>query len=127
MNASRPRLSVLKRFRCACEGIVHVLRTQRNAPLHVLGIAGVIALGLWLGIDRTEWALVATVTALVVVAEALNTAIETVVDHVQPDHHPLAKVSKDVAAGAVLLAVVAAVIVGLLVFLPPLLDRLQSL
>jgi len=84
----------------------------------------VLALGLWLGLNLTEWAILVVTMAVVFVAEFVNTAVEAAVDLVTEDRHPLARIAKDVAAGGVLVAAVLAVIVGLLILGPPLWSRL---
>jgi diacylglycerol kinase (ATP) len=78
-------------------------------------------------LDTLEWAVIVLTTAMVFTAEFLNTAIEAVVDLASPEKHPLAKVGKDVGAGAVLIAAIAAVWVGLLILGPHLWTRLASL
>jgi diacylglycerol kinase len=105
----------------ALRGIGVLLATQANARLHAAATVTVVALGVWLHIEPLEWALLAAVIGLVFCAEALNTAIEILTDLVSPRWHALARDAKDVAAGAVLLASVAALAVGLWVFLPRLL------
>ena len=72
-------------------------------------------------LDRFEWLVLTLTIAIVLAAEGINTALEAVVDLASPDYHPLAKIAKDVGAGTVLLTAIAAVIVGLLLFLPRLL------
>lgn len=114
-------------FGHAFRGWGHVLKTQQNAWIHSLIAVIVFALGLWLGLTPQEWAILVVVIAMVFTAEFINTAIEAVVDLASPAHHPLAKVGKDVGAGAVLVAALAAVIVGLLVLGPPLWAKLSSL
>ncbi len=111
----------------AARGWWYVVRTQRNAWIHVSITAAIVIVSFWLGLDARDWAVLLTVTALVFVAEFLNTAIEVVVDLASPQIHPLAKVAKDVGAGAVLLAAIAAVLVGLLILGPPLWARLSTL
>jgi diacylglycerol kinase len=111
-------------FRYAFEGIVHVLKTQPNARVHVAISLAVIGLGLWLGLSPAEWAIVVVTMAVVFVAEFVNTAVEAAVDLVTEDRRPLAKVAKDAAAGGVLVAAILAVIVGLLILGPPLWERL---
>jgi len=78
----------------------------------------VVALGWWLGVSWLEWVALTLAIALVMGAEALNTALEYVVDLASPEWHPLARDAKDVAAGAVLLCSVGAAVVGLVVFVP---------
>lgn len=114
-------------FGHAARGWWYVLRTQRNAWIHVTITGAVVALSLWLGLSARDWAVIVTITALVFVSEFLNTAIEVVVDLASPQIHPLAKVAKDVGAGAVLLAAVGAVLVGLLILGPPLWARVSTL
>jgi diacylglycerol kinase len=84
----------------------------------------VIALGAWLSLSRIEWAILALTMGLVWTAEFFNTALEAVVDLASPDIHPLAKVSKDVGAAAVLIAAITSVVVGLAILGPPLWARL---
>lgn len=113
--------TLVSSFRYAFAGIRYLLWTQRNAKIHsAIGVFAII-LGLLLRLDHAEWlALVVTIT-IVFVAEGFNTAIEATVDLAMPEYHPLAKTAKDVAAGTVLLTAIAAVTIGLLVFLPHLL------
>ncbi|MYC97188.1 MAG: diacylglycerol kinase family protein [Caldilineaceae bacterium SB0661_bin_32] len=102
----------------AIAGMNHALKSQRNLRIHFTVAAAVVIAGLVLRISRTEWAVVVTLIALVIGLELLNTAIEALVDLASPVPHPLAKVAKDTAAGAILVAAVGSAIVGLLVFLP---------
>lgn len=114
-------------FGYAFRGLGYVVRTQRNAWIHVVIAAGVLAVSVWLQLSQVEWAVIVLTMAMVFTAELLNTAIEAVVDLASPQKHPLAKVGKDVGAGAVLIAAVAAVVVGLLVLWPRLWTRLAPL
>jgi diacylglycerol kinase len=113
-------------FGHAFRGWWYVLRTQRNAAIHVVIAIAVFAASVWLRLDSLDWAILILTTAMVFTAEFLNTAIEAVVDLASPQRHPLAKVGKDVGAGAVLIAAVAAVLVGALVLGPPLWARLVA-
>lgn len=112
--------NLLKSFRFAFVGLWYALRTQRNMRIHLSIAAGVIALGLWLGLSYTQWAVLALTIGFVLVGEMLNTVVETLMDLVSPDYHPLAKIVKDVTAAAVLLGAIISVIVGLLILGPPL-------
>ncbi|MGE5463695.1 MAG: diacylglycerol kinase family protein [Syntrophothermus sp.] len=114
-------------FRYAFHGWGYVLRTQHNAWIHSLIASVVIVLGLWLGIEPRDWAILVLTIAMVFTAEFINTAIEAVVDLASPSHHPLAKVGKDVGAAAVLIAALAAILVGLLILGPPLWAKLTIL
>jgi diacylglycerol kinase len=87
----------------------------------------VVTVGLWLGLSPTHWAIIVLTIAMVFTAEFINTAIEAVVDLASPVHHPLAKVGKDVGAGAVLVAALAGIVIGLLIIGPPLWAKLLSL
>ena len=120
-------VSRLRSIGYALRGWWYVLRTQRNAWLHVIIAAAVFMLSLWLGLGTQDWAIIVLTTAMVFAAEFLNTAIEAVVDLASPQKHPLAKVGKDVGAGAVLIAAAAAVVVGVLIMGPPLWARLSPL
>lgn len=114
-------------FGHAFRGWGHVLKTQQNAWIHSLIASLVIVLGVWLRISTVEWAILVITIAMVFTAEFINTSIEAVVDLASPAHHPLAKVGKDVGAGAVLVAALAAIVVGLLILGPPLWARIALL
>jgi diacylglycerol kinase len=87
----------------------------------------VFLLSFWLGLPPRDWAVIILTVTMVFAAEFVNTAIEAVVDLASPTHHPLAKVGKDVGAAAVLIAALAAVLIGVLILAPPLWARLSSL
>ena len=118
--------TVSNSFRYAIAGLRYLLWTQRNAKIHTAIGFVAIALGFVLGIDRYEWLILTLTIAIVLAAEGVNTAIEAAVDLASPLYHPLAKVAKDVGAGTVLLTAIAAVIVGMLLFLPHLLPLFSS-
>ena len=107
-------------FGHAFRGVGAALRSEVHLRFHALATAVVIGLGFYYHIARLEWALVALAVASVWAAELLNTAIEALTDLASPAYHPLAGKAKDVAAGAVLLAALGAVVVGVLVFGPKL-------
>jgi diacylglycerol kinase len=108
----------IKSFGYAFKGIGTLFSSQPNARIHAVALVTAVSLGYYLKIEKTEWLAITLVAALVLSAEAMNTAVEFVVDLVSPDYHPLAGKAKDVAAAAVLLAAFGAVIVGLIIFLP---------
>ncbi len=116
--------NVFDSFRFAFSGLWYALRTQRNTRIHLTVAVGVVALGMWLGLSLTQWAVLTLAIGFVLVGEMLNTVAETLVDLVSPGYHPLAKIVKDVTAGGVLLTAIVSVIVGLLVLGPPLWERL---
>src|SRR5512135_3148816 len=108
-------------FGHAFAGIGHGLRTQANLRIHILAAACVIITGLVLQINTIEWAILTVTIMIVMSAELFNTAIEAVVDRVGSEPHPLSKIAKDMAAGAVLIGAIGAVVVGLLILGPRLL------
>lgn len=114
-------------FSHAFRGWKYVMSTQRNAWIHAVISSLVIVMSLWLKLSLKDWAILILTIALVWTAEFINSSLEAIVDLASPDHHPLAKVGKDVGAAAVLLAALAAVIVGLLILGPPLWVKIQSL
>jgi diacylglycerol kinase (ATP) len=116
----------LRGFADAWHGIKLVVLTQPNARVHLASTVVVIAAGAWLGVETRDWALLTLAITGVWVSEALNTAIEFAVDLVTQEHQRLAGWAKDVAAGAVLLASLGAVAVGVFVFGPKLLALWQA-
>lgn len=111
-------------FGHAIDGVIHVIKTQQNAWVH-LTITGLILLvSVWLGLSRLEWAAIVFMIALVWIAEFLNTALEIIVDLASPEKHPLAKIGKDVGAGAVLITAIVSVVIGLIILGPHLWDKL---
>ena len=114
----RWRRSLLKSFANAGNGVAYTVRTQRNARIHLAATVVVVALSLGFGITALEWTAILLAIGLVWTAELLNTAIESVVDLVSPDEHELARISKDVASGGVLIAAIVALAVGMIVFGP---------
>jgi diacylglycerol kinase (ATP) len=108
--------SLLDSFNYAFEGIIHVLRTQRNLRIHFL--AAIVAFGaaIAVGVSRLQLVALVLAVAFVLVAEMLNTAIEGVIDVSTTSFDPNAKLAKDIAAGAVLIASITALAVGYLVF-----------
>jgi diacylglycerol kinase (ATP) len=108
--------SLLDSFNYAFEGIIHVLRTQRNLRIHFAIAIAVIAAAAALGVDRIELIALLLAIAFVLVAEMVNSAIEGAIDVSTTSFDPNAKLAKDIAAGAVLIASVTAIAVGYLVF-----------
>ncbi|HYQ11579.1 MAG TPA: diacylglycerol kinase [Gaiellaceae bacterium] len=108
--------SLLDSFNYALEGIIHVLRTQRNLRIHFVAAILVFGAALAVGVTRLQLIALVLAIAFVLVAEMLNTAIEGVIDVSTTSFDPNAKLAKDIAAGAVLIASITAVAVGYLVF-----------
>jgi diacylglycerol kinase len=92
----------------AFRGIISLIKNDNNFRIHLLAVVVVIIVGLYLGFTEFEWLAVIITMGIVLALEAMNTAIETIIDLVSPGYHDLAKKTKDVAAGAVLLFVFAA-------------------
>lgn len=111
----------IKSFGYAFQGIKAVISTEVNMQIHLAISVLVIIFGYWFDISSAEWIACLLCMAVVWGLEMMNTALETVVDLVSPEVHPLAGRAKDIAAGAVLLAAIISVIVGLIVFLPKIL------
>lgn len=106
----------LDSLRYAIEGLEYCVKTQRNMRIH-LAIAAITAIFcVVLRITRVELVIIIISTSMVFICEVINTAVEKAVDTATQEYHPIAKISKDVAAGAVLVAVLNSVLVGFLVF-----------
>ena len=105
-------------FRHAFKGLWYALRTQRNARVHISIAILAILMGVVLHISAVEFAMVFMAITGVFIAEMFNTVFELCIDLASPDYHPLAKIAKDVAAGAVLLSAMLSVVIGLFVFGP---------
>jgi diacylglycerol kinase len=112
-------------FGYAFSGLWHVLRTQRNARIHAMAAFLAIATGFVLRISAIEFAITFVAISGVFIAEMFNTALEACVDIASPRLHPLAKVAKDVAAGAVLAGAMLALVIGLCIFGPHLWELLK--
>jgi diacylglycerol kinase (ATP) len=112
--------SIIWSFNYAIEGIVYALRTQRNMRIHVAAAVLTLCAALVLGVDRIGLAAIVFAISLVFVTELINTAVEAAVDVATDRYDPLAKVAKDVSAGAVLIAAMNALVVAYLVLFEPL-------
>ena len=119
--------SLIDSFNYAFEGIIHVLRTQRNMRIHFMVAAGVLIAAVAIGVTRMELIALLLAIAFVLFAEMINTAIEGAVELSTTSFDPNAKLAKDIAAGAVLIATVTAVAVGYLIFSERLADRSSRL
>jgi diacylglycerol kinase (ATP) len=119
---SKSRIASL---RYALAGWLFMLRYQKNVRIQAFFSMLVFALGLWLGLRPLDWAILILTITINWMAEFFNAALEAVVNLASPDIHPLARVSKDVAAATALLAAVASAIIGALILGPPLLERIS--
>ncbi|WP_066735258.1 diacylglycerol kinase family protein [Bariatricus massiliensis] len=109
---------LIRSFRYAFEGIIAGLKTERNLMIHYSALGLVVVFGITLNISITEWCICLILCALVISLEMVNTAVEAVVDLVTRDQKRRAKLAKDTAAGAVLIAAVTAAVIGGIIFLP---------
>ena len=105
-----------KSFGYAFEGIFTCIRRERNMQIHCAATVLVVLAGIWLGLSKTEWCICLILFGLILGLELVNTAVEAVVDLASEDYHPLAKKAKDTAAGAVLIAAMAAAVIGVIIF-----------
>ena len=107
-----------KSFTHAFRGIRIFVSSTPNVRIHFAGAIIAIVLGFTFNISKTEWFAIIFASGIVIIAEAFNTAIEIDIDLTSPEYHPYARETKDVSAGAVLIASMLALIIGLIVFLP---------
>ena len=115
----------IRSFKFAFVGIWTMLKSQHNAWVHACATVAVVAAGFFFGVSTAEWCWLVLAIMAVWTAEALNTAFEFLADVASPEFHPLVKHSKDVAAGAVLISAIGAVVIGLLVLGPHILELLK--
>lgn len=115
-----------QRVNLAIEGVIYAVRTQRHMRYHLFAALAALILGLVLDISRNELILLCMAIVLVLATEMLNTAIETIVDMISTDFHPLAKSAKDIAAGVVLIASIGALTLAYLILYPALKEALLA-
>ena len=118
------RYTLGRAFACAGSGILETLRRERNMKIHAVVAAAAVVLCIVLRVSALGAAAVVLCIGAVMALECVNTAVEAVVDLVSPEWHELAKLAKDAAAGATLIAAVMSVVVGVLVFAPALVQLL---
>lgn len=111
-----------KSFGYAFQGIFNTIRTERNIKIHCAAAILVTIFGIWLQISKTEWMICFILFGLILALELVNTAVEATVDLFTDERKPLAKKAKDAAAGAVLIVAIFAAVIGILIFIPKLLD-----
>jgi diacylglycerol kinase (ATP) len=127
VTVDRRTPSLLHSFNYAFEGVIHVLRTQRNMRIHFMIAVGVLIAALAIGVERLELIALLLSIAFVLIAEMINTAVEAAIDVATTAFDPLAKLAKDIAAGAVLIATVNAVAIGYLIFSERIVNRSSHL
>ena len=124
MNPKKECKKLINSFKYAIEGFISSFKTERNMKIHISSMIIVILLGVYFKLTAIEWCLIAIVIALVICAELFNTAIETVVDMVSPEKNPKAKLAKDISAAAVLSFAIGAAVVGIIIFVPKIMQLL---
>jgi diacylglycerol kinase len=112
---------LIKSFGYAFEGLFAVIKKERNMKIHCTAAILVVLFGFFLEISKTEWIICFLLFGLIMGLECVNTAVEAVVDLATEEIHPKAKLAKDAAAGAVLIAAIFAALIGMMIFLPKLL------
>ncbi|MES2829513.1 MAG: diacylglycerol kinase family protein [Bacteroidota bacterium] len=118
INHKKNMRKFFKSFTYSFSGIAHAFRYEQNFRLHLLSLLLVTLAGWHFNIAANEWLWIVTAAGLVILSELFNTAIEVLVDLVSPSAHPKAKIVKDVASAAVLVAAFVALIIGLIIFIP---------
>lgn len=118
--------SILKSFQFAFEGIKVAIQKGRNFRIQIIFGMLSLFLGFIFKISSSEWIALIFIVALVLILELINTAIESIVDLVSPEIHPKAKIAKDVAAAAVLVASISAVVIGAFIFFQNILGGLLN-
>lgn len=109
-------MKLIKSFGYAMNGILTAVKEQLNVQIHLLAVAVVTIAGFYFHITTSEWCWVVLCFGMVLCAEMMNSAVESIVDLVSPGYHPLAGKAKDIAAGAVLVTAIAAAVIALLIF-----------
>ena len=104
-----------------------LLFLEHNTWIHLIATLCVVVVGCWVSLSAIQWAICAILIGGVWVTEALNTAIERICDHVTPEIHPAIGRIKDIAAAAVLLSAITAVVAGLCIFVPAIIDKVISI
>ena len=120
----------LESLNCAIEGILYVAKTQPHMRHHFITAIAVLLLSLFLNLSWIEFSLLCLCITLVLFAEVINTAVEVTIDLISEEFHPLARIAKDVSAGAVLLSVIGSLTIGYVVLsrhiFPPAAETLKE-
>lgn len=129
MSNNRRKLRVktkklINSFKYAIQGFLMSFRKERNMKIHFFIMIAVIILGFLLKISRAEWIICIILFGIVIAGEMFNTAIETTVDIAMPYKNPKAKIAKDVSAGGVLILAITSAVIGCMIFIPKIIERL---
>lgn len=118
---------ILNSFKYAIQGIITSLKTERNMKIHLAIIVLVIVAGIFFNITKLEWIICIILFSIVLAGELFNTAVETIVDIIMPEKNEKAKIAKDVSAGAVLVLAIGAAIIGLIIFIPNIIEQFYKI
>lgn len=119
--------NLAKSFKNAMQGVWYVASKERNMKIHITAAVLVLVFSIWLGVSRTEFAILCLTVAVVICCELINTALEVLVDIIVDVYHPKAKIIKDVAAGAVFVSALFSIIIGGTILLEKLIHKLSVL
>ncbi len=108
----------IKSFNHAIDGVIYTIKNERNFRIHLILLSITIIIGLFFHLTTTEWLFITVISSMVLFAELINTAVENTLDWLEPNHHDDVKIVKDVCAGAVLVTAVGAIIMGIIIFTP---------
>lgn len=128
MNLHKKRIlkvktkKIINSFKYAIEGFISSFKTEKNMKIHIFIMLLVIIAGIVLKINKPEWIICIICISLVISGELFNTSIETIVDMITPYKNEKAKLAKDVSAAAVLVVSIASAIIGLIIFIPKILQ-----
>ena len=115
---------LFRSFKYAGEGIIYAFKYEQNITVHFLAMLIAIIMGIIFKISITEWLVITLIIGLVIATELINTSIEATIDLITDKKHPLAKVAKDTAAGAVLKFCVTALVIASIIFIPKILEMI---
>lgn len=107
-----------KSMKHAVDGIIFTMKSERNFQIHLVLLTLTVIAGLFFKITTAEWLFVVVISSMVLFAELINTAVERTLDWLEPNHHDVVKIVKDVCAGAVLVCAIGAFIMGIIIFTP---------
>ena len=117
---------LINSFKCAIQGIIQAMKTERNVKIHITIMILVIISGIVFKIAKQEWITCIILFGLVISLELVNSAIETTVDIAMPEINEKAKNAKDIAAGAVLVSAISSAIIGLTIFIPKIIEFIKN-
>ena len=117
---------LINSFKCAIQGIIQAMKTERNVKIHITKMILVIISGIVFKIAKQEWITCIILFGLVISLELVNSAIETTVDIAMPEINEKAKNAKDIAAGAVLVSAISSAIIGLTIFIPKIIEFIKN-